>query len=377
MSQLILSHVSKSFISQGRPDLLLDINLYVDEGECLGIVGSSGSGKSTLLRMIAGLETLTQGEIFIDQKLMNTVPVTRRGLEMVFQQHALFPHMTLEQNILFGLKHRSLTKAEQRQRVKWVSKLFDLERVINQLPMHLSSENIQRGALAKAIAPQALLVLLDEPFAGLSGDTRSQLRLELNRVQRQLGTTFVMTTHHYQDAMAVADRMAVISHLSDQTMTNLEQVGPPLELYHNPRNTQVAQLIGEPKMCFLKGALVETNNKLSMVKLTSGERIAVQVDTRQGEVGSAITLGIRAEHLRLAQNPQETHLLAQVVGIDKFGADTFVYLNHQGRQLVLRMITATALPSVSEIPLHFPSEACYLFNDQGIAFPRTSEQLYL
>ncbi|MDO6524754.1 ABC transporter ATP-binding protein [Motilimonas sp. 1_MG-2023] len=377
MSQLILSHVSKSFVSQGRPDLLLDINLYVEQGECLGIVGPSGSGKSTLLRMIAGLETTSQGEIIIDQTQMNKVPVMRRGLEMVFQQHALFPHMTLEENILFGLKHRSLSKADQRQRVKWVSKLFDLDGVINHLPMHLSTENVQRGALAKAIAPQSSLVLFDEPFTGLSGDTRSQLRLELNRIQRQLGATFVMTTHHYQDAMAIADRMAVLSHLSDHVMTNLEQVGPPLELYLNPRNTQVAQLIGEPKMCFLKGALVKTSNKLSAIKLVTGELISVQADTRQGEEGSAITLGIRAEHLELAKSKQETHLLAQVVGIDKLGADTFVYLNHQGQQLVLRMLATIALPTVSEIALHFPSHACHLFNAQGIAFPRTSEQLYL
>lgn len=376
MSQLILSHVSKSFVSQGRPDLLLDINLYVEQGECLAIVGPSGAGKTTLLRMIAGLESLTHGELLIGQQAMAQVPTSRRGLEMVFQQSSLLPHMTLEQNILFTLKNRSLSKADQKFRMKWASKLFELDSVLHCLPMQLSKEQQQRAALARALAPQTALTLFDEPFAGLSGDARSQLRLVLSQVQRQLGATFVMVTHQYQDAMAVADRMAVLSHLTDGAMSNLEQVGPPLELYHNPRNIHVAQLIGDPKMGFFKGVLIEKSNKLSMVQLASGERIKVQVDTRQGELGAVVTLGVRAEHVQLAPVDSAPDILAQVVGVDRFGADTVVYLTHQNQKLVMRIAPYTALPNVSEIGLHFPSEACYLFNNHGIAFPRTAAQIY-
>ena len=377
MSQLILSHVSKSFVSQGRPDLLLDINLYVEQGECLAIVGPSGAGKTTLLRMIAGLENVTHGELLIGQKSMSQVPTSGRGLEMVFQQSSLLPHMTLEQNILFTIKNRGLSKTDQKLRIKWASKLFELDTVLHCLPMHLSKEQQQRAALARALAPQTALTLFDEPFAGLSGDTRSQLRLVLSQVQRQLGATFVMVTHQYQDAMAVADRMAVLSHLSEGAMSNLEQVGPPLELYHNPRNTHVAQLIGDPKMSLFKGVLIEKSNKLSMVQLASGERIQVQVDTRQGELGAVVTLGVRAEHIQLAPVDSVPDLLAQVVGVDRFGADTFVYLTHQGQRVVMRIAPYTVLPNVSEIGLRFPSEACYLFNNHGIAFPRTAVQIYL
>ncbi len=375
MSQLILSHVSKSYLSKQRPDTLLDINLYVNQGECLGIVGPSGSGKSTLLRMIAGLESVTKGEIRFNQQVINGVPVTKRSLEMVFQRQALLPHMTVAENILFGLKNKRLTKNDQRLRLKWVSQLFDIDAWLTRLPGQLSKEGLQRCAIAKAIAPQSDLVLFDEPFAGLSGDARSQLRLEINRIQRQLGTTFVMVTHQYQDAMAIADKMAVLSHLRADAQTNLEQVGPPLELYHNPRNSHVAKMIGEPQMCLLKGTLVDLSHNLTTIELATGGMVRAQVDTRQGEIGSFVTLGIRAEHMLLANENKPAHLSAQVVGIDNFGYECFVHLMRQNQKMVMRLPVTCSLPKVSDVALHFPSEHCYLFNNQDIAFPRTSSSL--
>ncbi|MFO6424744.1 ABC transporter ATP-binding protein [Motilimonas sp. KMU-193] len=375
MSQLILSHVSKSYLSKQRPDTLLDVNLYVNQGECLGIVGPSGSGKSTLLRIIAGLESVTLGEVSFNQKLLNGLPATKRSLEMVFQRQALLPHMNVAENILFGLKNKGLSRSEQRLRLKWVSQLFDIDAWLTRLPGQLSKEAQKRCAIAKAIAPQSELVLFDEPFAGLSGDARSQLRLELNRIQRQLGTTFVMVTHQYQDAMAIADKMAVLSHLRPDAQTNLEQVGPPLELYHNPRNSHVARIIGEPQMCLLKGTLLDLSHNLSTIELSTGGIVRAQVDTRQGEVGGFVTLGIRAEHMQLADANKPAHLTAQVVGIDNFGCDCYVHLMRKNQKIVMRLPMTSSLPKVSDVGLHFPSEHCYLFNNQDIAFPRTSASL--
>ncbi|MCE2572481.1 ABC transporter ATP-binding protein [Motilimonas eburnea] len=375
MSQLVLSHVSKSYLSKQRPDTLLDVNLYVNQGECLGVVGPSGSGKSTLLRIIAGLETVTKGEVRFNQQVMTDTAATKRNLEMVFQKQALLPHMSVADNILFGLKNKGLKRADQRLRLKWVSQLFDIDGWLTRLPGQLSKEAVQRCAIAKAMAPQSELVLFDEPFTGLSGDARSQLRLELNRIQRQLGTTFVMVTHQYQDAMAIADKMAVLSHLRANAQTNLEQVGPPLELYHNPRNSHVAKIIGEPQMCLLKGTLVDLSHNLTTIELATGGTVRAQVDTRQGEVGNLVTLGIRAEHMQLANADKLVHVTAQVVGIDNFGCESVVHLMRQDQKMVMRLAATSHLPKVSDVGLHFPSEHCYLFNHQDIAFPRTSASL--
>ncbi|RJG41981.1 ABC transporter ATP-binding protein [Motilimonas pumila] len=376
MPQVLFSHVSKSYTAQARPDTLLDINFHVNQGESLAIVGPSGCGKTTLLRMLAGIESVTKGEISIAGKVVNNLAPAKRGLEMVFQSQSLYPHMTVQQNLSFGLLNKRLKRAEIQHRVKWAAKLLDIERFLTLYPHELAKGERQRVAIARALAPQTPLVLFDEPFEHLSGEIRSHLRLELIRIQRQLGTTMIMVTHDHEDAMGFADRMALLSQLDASSHTNLEQIGPPLELYHHPRNIKVASFVGKPKMSFFQAKLTDKANPTSTIALSNGETLSVSADTRHGEEGEYVTLGLRAEHIELASSAAAGQIHGQVIGIERFGSDTFVYLEYQGEQIAFRCDPHQNLPSSSQLALKVSPQVCYLFNHQGVAYPRTVEHLY-
>ncbi len=372
MSELLLSGISKGFGSHRCPDTLKNINLHISKGEFVAVVGPSGSGKSTLLRLISGVETISSGELTIGNKVVNQVSPAKRSLAMVFQDFALYPHLNVRQNLEFGLLARKLAKQEVQDRVKWIAALLDIKSLLNTDPASLSKGEQQRVAIARALIQKTDLVLFDEPFSSLDTETRTMMRFELTRIQRQLGTTMVYVTHDQEDAMIMADRVVVLSPLEGEADTNLEQMGPPLELYQNPRNRFVAGFIGAPKMRFLRGHLLEKDNKMSLIQLKDGEQIRVAADTRYGNHGSEIVLGLRPEHLEVADTKSQGDILAQVIGVERLGADTFVYLDKNGEELVFRAPPFVKVTAQEVFSLAVNPGKTYLFNEFGVAFPRAA-----
>lgn len=252
MASIQLDHVSKAFhMSRGRcVEAVRDMTFEVGEGEFLVLLGPSGSGKTTTLRLIAGLEQPTSGTISINGRIVNGIPPKDRDIAMVFQNHALYPHLMVWQNIAFGLKLRGLPKSEIDQRVRDVSEMLDITKLLTRLPETLSGGEQQRVALARAIARHPKALLLDEPFSDLDTPMRAQMRVELKKLHRRLHTTIVHVTHDQTEALVLGDRVAVIA--SGQ----IQQVGAPLELYENPANTFVAGFLGWPPMNFARGTVV-------------------------------------------------------------------------------------------------------------------------
>ena len=222
--------------------VLDDIDLTINEGEFFVMVGPSGSGKSTLLRMIAGLEDITDGVMKIDDNVINHLPPKKRNLSMVFQSYALYPHMTVRDNILFGLKSRKVNKEEQQKRLHETTEMIGLSDYLDRKPRQLSGGQRQRVALARAIVSQAPICLMDEPLSNLDAKLRANMRIEIRRLQRQFGLTMVYVTHDQVEAMTMGDRIMVLDS------GKIQQVGRPIDLYNEPANLFVASFIGSPKM---------------------------------------------------------------------------------------------------------------------------------
>ncbi len=290
MGSLVLSDVHKSF---GAVDVLKGIDLEVSDGEFVIFVGPSGCGKSTLLRVIAGLEDATNGTVNIDGEVVNQTPPSDRGIAMVFQTYALYPHLTVKDNMGLGLKQAKHAKTEIAKRVDVASKMLSLDPLLERRPAELSGGQRQRVAIGRAIVRKPELFLFDEPLSNLDAALRVNTRLEIARLHRELGATMVYVTHDQTEAMTLADKIVILND------GKVEQVGSPMELYHNPTNRFVAGFIGSPQMNFIDAAnLGKTDCK---------------------------TIGIRPEHISLDLKKGEIEGI--VSHIEKLGGDTNVYLN--------------------------------------------------
>jgi len=292
LGKLTLKSVAKSF---GTVDVLKGINLEVDDGEFVIFVGPSGCGKSTLLRMIAGLEDITAGEIVIDGREVSNVPPAKRGIAMVFQSYALYPHLTVKDNMGLGLKQAGTPKAEIESRVAMASSLLSLEPYLARRPAELSGGQRQRVAIGRAIVREPTLFLFDEPLSNLDAALRVQTRLEIARLHRRLKATMIYVTHDQVEAMTLADKIVVLN------AGRIEQIGSPMELFNRPANLFVAGFIGSPQMNFIDAA-------------------------RLGESGYK-TLGIRPEHMTLSR--ESGTWSGKVVHVEHLGADTIVYLESE------------------------------------------------
>ncbi|MBD9387930.1 ATP-binding cassette domain-containing protein [Agrobacterium sp. AGB01] len=292
MGKLTLKSVAKSF---GTVDVLKGINLEVDDGEFVIFVGPSGCGKSTLLRTIAGLEDITAGEIVIDGREVSNVPPAKRGIAMVFQSYALYPHLTVKDNMGLGLKQAGTPKAEIESRVAMASSLLSLEPYLARRPAELSGGQRQRVAIGRAIVREPTLFLFDEPLSNLDAALRVQTRLEIARLHRRLKATMIYVTHDQVEAMTLADKIVVLN------AGRIEQIGSPMELFNRPANLFVAGFIGSPQMNFIDAA-------------------------RLGESGYK-TLGIRPEHMTLSR--ESGTWSGKVVHVEHLGADTIVYLESE------------------------------------------------
>src|ERR1700755_2631589 len=290
MGQISLQGVRKSF---GPVDIIKGADLDIEDGSFVVFVGPSGCGKTTLLRLIAGLEDVTGGQILIDGKNVVDVPPAKRGLSMVFQSYALYPHMSVRGNIAFGLKMAGLPKPEIDRKVEAAAATLNLTPYLERKPRDLSGGQRQRVAIGRAIVREPKAFLFDEPLSNLDAALRVQMRMEVTRLQKQLGTTAVYVTHDQVEAMTMAEKIVVLN------AGKIEQEGSPLELYEKPVNLFVAGFIGSPKMNFISG---ETARKYG-----------------------AATIGVRPEHLRVARG--EEGWQGKVIVAEHLGSDTFLYVD--------------------------------------------------
>jgi sn-glycerol 3-phosphate transport system ATP-binding protein len=292
------------------------IDVDIADGELIVLVGPSGCGKSTLMRMIAGLETVTAGEISIDGRVVNKLEPAQRDIAMVFQNYALYPHMNVFNNMAYGLKIRGLPKHEIQERVNKAASILELTPdQLTRKPRQLSGGQRQRVAMGRAIVREPSVFLFDEPLSNLDAKLRVQMRIEIKLLQEQLGTTSVYVTHDQVEAMTLGHRLVVLNN------GQVEQLGTPIELYKRPASLFVAGFIGSPSMCFAPATI---NSDGSGVDLRGGVRFDLPTDIYQGHANREVTLGIRPEDLELADSGNSNRNLT-VTLVEKLGADTLVH----------------------------------------------------
>ena len=371
MANISLQSVCKAY--GDHPPVIRNVDLDVAQGEFCVFVGPSGCGKSTLLRTIAGLEDITSGDLMIGGQRMNDVAPAQRGVAMVFQSYALFPHMTVYENMAFGLQLAKTPKAEIDQRVRAASDILQLGPYLGRLPKALSGGQRQRVAIGRAIVREPGVFLFDEPLSNLDAALRVQTRFEIAKIHRDFGrASTVYVTHDQVEAMTLADRILLLnSGPAVAKEGSVAQCGSPLELYHRPRNLFVAGFIGSPKMNFLPGTFVQGHESLAQLKLAGGELIQASVDARSLRAGQAITVGIRPEHARMGTGHQ--HIVREVQWQERLGESTYLYLNSGdiGDPLVVKAEGLTVAEPGNRVPMAMPEQHCHVFDDQGLALART------
>ena len=315
MADIQLNNVHKSF---GAVEVIRDISLSIGHGEFVVFVGPSGCGKSTLLRMIAGLETVTSGDVLISGEICNTIAARDRGAAMVFQSYALYPHMTVYDNIGFSLRMARVEKLERDARIREAARILQIEHLLERKPGELSGGQRQRVAIGRAIVRDPKIFLFDEPLSNLDAALRVDMRMELSALHHKLKATMIYVTHDQVEAMTLAERIVVL----DQG--EVQQVGTPLELFNRPRNQFVAGFIGSPRINFLPGKVVKVSGAMVHAEGPTFKRIAVQLDAGQARVGDEIMLGIRPHHVDLAEDSGT--IKGTVELIEHLGHETVVSL---------------------------------------------------
>jgi len=370
MAEVVLRDVRKSFDSV---EIIHGVSLTVREGEFVVFVGPSGCGKSTLLRLVAGLETITSGDISIDGTLCNDLPPSQRGIAMVFQSYALYPHMSVYENMAFSLKLARMKKDEIKQRVQRAADILQIGPLLERKPKALSGGQRQRVAIGRAIVRQPKVFLFDEPLSNLDAALRVQMRIEIAKLHRDLKATIVYVTHDQIEAMTMASRIVVLNS------GVIEQVGAPLELYHHPANRFVAGFIGSPKMNFLSAKLVSADAVTARVALPDGTEIEIAGDATRAAKGAAVTVGIRPEHMLHVTDPSAAmgRIRGEVILVENLGESALVYVRiPETEGLTLCRIEGMTLIKEGEtVSLGVPAGAAHLFDDEGRSFPRPREEI--
>ncbi|MFG6447131.1 ABC transporter ATP-binding protein [Roseateles sp. BYS180W] len=353
--------------THGSSTILHGIDLDIREGEFMVFVGPSGCGKSTLLRTIAGLEDISGGELRIGGRLVNDVPPAERGVAMVFQSYALYPHMTLYQNMAFGLELARVPKEEIERAVHHAARILHIEHLLQRKPKDLSGGQRQRVAIGRAIVRKPEVFLFDEPLSNLDAALRVRMRYEFAKLHDELKTTMVYVTHDQVEAMTLADRIAVMS------AGRIEQVGSPLELYEHPNNLFVAGFIGSPRMNLLPVELLSGQAHEAVLRLADGQQLRALVDASGLAPGASLTLGVRPEHLRLGGH--DNTLQTQVAFVESLGGTTYAYCPYPGLEEPLTCQFEgrngrDRLRMGDALTLHLPPEALYVFDDTGRALRR-------
>ena len=331
MAIVKLDSLSKTYDHAGRP-AVDDVSLEIGDGELMVLLGPSGCGKTTTLRMIAGLESISSGTLSIYDRIVNQVPAKDRDIAMVFQSYALYPHMSVKENLAFGLRRRSVAKAEIERRVAAVADVLGLKDLLHRRPHALSGGQRQRVALGRAIVRDPKVFLFDEPLSNLDAALRVSTRGEIASLHRRLGATMIYVTHDQVEAMTLGTRICIMSS------GRVEQVGSPIEVYRYPANTFIAGFLGNPPMNLLKARVAADGNGRSIE--LAGSRVTLSADRMPAlPVGSAVTFGIRPEHVTVASAGEaRTEIAAEIDQIERLGAETVAIarLIGSGDRIVLR-----------------------------------------
>jgi ABC-type sugar transport system ATPase subunit len=358
MSFLELAHVVKRFAGH---TVINDVSLRAEKGEFVVFVGPSGCGKSTLLRMIAGLEEVSEGDVSIDGRVVTSVAPADRQVSMVFQSYALYPHMSVRDNIAFGLRMAKTPKAQIAGRVAEAARILQIEALLDRKPRQLSGGQRQRVAIGRAIVRQPKLFLFDEPLSNLDAELRTQMRVEIAKLHRDLGATMVYVTHDQIEAMTLADRIVVLRG------GRIEQIGSPTELYDNPANAFVAGFIGSPKMNFLTAEFAGMEGRTArLAHPCFASDLHIPLNTRPPSPGSRVTLGLRPEHLVLGGADRLFDLTVDFT--ENLGGATQIYAAAPGTPTVT--ILAPGRPAIARgerVPVSLGAGRIYLFDESGLA----------
>ena len=378
MAQVTLSGIVKRYAAQEA--VVHGIDLTIHDGEFMVFVGPSGCGKSTLLRMIAGLEDISAGTLHIGGALANDIPAAKRGLAMVFQSYALYPHMSVFENMAFALKLAGQKTADIKAAVERAAQALQIDHLLQRKPKELSGGQRQRVAIGRAIVRKPSLFLFDEPLSNLDASLRVQMRVELSRLHKELGTTMIYVTHDQVEAMTLGQRIAVIN------AGRIAQVGTPLELYNRPANLFVAGFLGAPKMNFIDAEVAEASAASVHVRVPGGALLQVQADGSAARAGDKLTLGARAEHLALrgdgnggsgATGDDGANCVDVCVAhVEYLGDQSIVYTTLAGSAALVAVkqpADAAALHAGARLRLQLPAARCLLFDSAGQAFPPAAQ----
>ncbi len=361
MAAVSLNNLRKSY--DGKTDVLAGIDLDIADGEFVVLVGPSGCGKSTLLRMLCGLESVTGGDIRIGGRIVNHLPPAERGIAMVFQSYALYPHMSVYKNMAFGLKVAGADKATIDARIRRAAATLQIEHLLERLPRELSGGQRQRVAIGRAIVREPQLFLFDEPLSNLDAALRVQTRLELAKLHAQLAATIVYVTHDQVEAMTLGDKIVVMHE------GRIQQAGSPLELYQTPCNRFVATFIGSPKMNLLPATVVAAGARGVICALPGGSRVTAAVDGTELQAGQPVSLGLRPEHA-LAEGAGEA-MVGRVQMVEHLGEVNLLYLTlESGTDVVVRGDGGQAVQIGQRLEFRVDPAAFHLFDEGGQAMRR-------
>ena len=368
MANVSLHNISKTY-GNGTP-VLQDVSLDIAHGELVVLVGPSGCGKSTLLRMLSGLESISSGELRIADTVVNHLPPAERGIAMVFQSYALYPHMSVYRNMAFGLRVHGANKSEIDRRVRDAAKALHIDHLLERLPRELSGGQRQRVAIGRAIVREPRLFLFDEPLSNLDASLRAKTRIELARLHRDLGATMVYVTHDQIEAMTLGDKIVVLSE------GRVQQAGTPLTLYQQPANRFVATFIGSPTMNLLPARVLEVAADGVRLQLNQGATLRATVDGSALQPGETVEVGVRPEHCRLLpanQRPQALDLTldAEITLVEHLGESNLLYLRtDDGQDLIVRGDGDAAVRLGENVIVHAEPQALHLFKVDGTACQR-------
>ncbi|MCL7940296.1 sn-glycerol-3-phosphate ABC transporter ATP-binding protein UgpC [Halomonas sp. ATCH28] len=355
MASVTLEKLNKTF---GHDHIIKDVDLQVGNGEFVVFVGPSGCGKSTLLRLIAGLESISDGELKIGADVVNDLPPRERGVGMVFQSYALYPHMTVYENMAFGLKLAKMAKETVDDRVMATARILQLEELLHRKPKELSGGQRQRVAMGRAMAREPRILLFDEPLSNLDASLRVQMRNEIARLHHRLGSTMIYVTHDQVEAMTLADKIVVLRD------GRIEQVGSPQMLYQQPATKFVAGFIGSPTMNFMPAELLGGSEEGCRVRAPGLGELALPQDASGEKKAASLSLGVRPEHLRLAEADGENAF--EIVNVEFLGNEVYVYLEPKaGDSLLIHRSEAPSRWKLGQRVALVPDlEHVHLFNGQ-------------
>ncbi|MDF2371530.1 MAG: sn-glycerol-3-phosphate ABC transporter ATP-binding protein UgpC [Rhizobiaceae bacterium] len=359
MSEVTLKDIRKSFDGL---EIIKGVNLEIETGEFVVFVGPSGCGKSTLLRLISGLEDIGSGSITIAGRDVTRVPPSQRGVSMVFQSYALFPHMSVAQNMSFGLRLAKVPKKEIERKVAEAAEVLQITHLLDRKPKQLSGGQRQRVAIGRSIIRNPNVFLFDEPLSNLDAALRVQMRVEISRLHQEIKTTMIYVTHDQVEAMTLADKIVVLNE------GRIEQVGTPMELYRRPANRFVAEFIGTPKMNLFDTELVVPQGGSALVSFGSA---LIPVDDRVAHLqpGASLSLGLRPENLELGSAADPTTAEARIELVEKLGGESMLHAHFPGSKdlFVVNVAGEAAVRPGETVHIKPDPDACYLFDGNGRA----------